>query len=154
MTGPIRPPLPPPPPGTRPAAAPQVGAIPQEVHGGNNTSTVYRTHPEAPSSPLEENMEKHTPFLEGWRFALAIGTMLVVPITVTVWLMSYHEQRPHQESVTKEAYKDFRDEMKEDIKDIKRTQQDTALEMAKQSRAIVEFVNLQERRSRPRRPTR
>lgn len=85
--------------------------------------------------------------MEGWRFFLALGALVSIPVTVTVWLMSQHEARPHRDAVRTESYREFKADMKGDVKEIKRTQQDIALEMAKQSRAIVEFVN-EERKER------
>lgn len=121
---------------TYPGAAPQT-----PIHG--NTSGVYMQPP--PPPPPSPPMEKHTSFLEGWKFFVAIGATITVPVTVTVWLLSYHEKRPHETSVPLREYSEFRDEMKNDVREIKESQKDIALEMAAQSRAIIEFVNLQEK---------
>lgn len=94
---------------------------------------------------------KSPSFLEGWKFFAALGAMVSVPITVTVWLMSYHEKHPHQDAVEIREYDEFKGDVKEDIRAIKKTQNEISLEMAKQSRAIIEFVNLQEKKDARRR---
>lgn len=129
---------------TYPGPAPQ-----NQIHG--NTSGIYM-QPPPPPPPPSPPMEKHTSFLEGWKFFVAIGATITVPITVTVWLLSYHERRPHESSVPFREYSEFRDEMKDDVKEIKRSQTDIALEISKQSRAIIEFVNLQEKSKSRRNP--
>ncbi len=92
-------------------------------------------------------MQPHEPtFLQGWKFFAALGAMVTIPITVTVWLVSYHEKHPHDGVVEFREYKEDRDEIKEDLRAIKNGQLETVLEMAKQSRAIIEFVNIQEKK--------
>lgn len=122
------------------------GPVPRAINEGNTSAMLSPAilHSFPTAAPMHQT--KETSFLEGWKFFLALGALVSVPITVAVWLMSYHEKRPHDGSVTSEQYQEFRSEMKDDIKEIKRFQQESTLEMAKQSRAIIEFVNLQEKR--------
>lgn len=59
----------------------------------------------------------HVTFLEGWKFFLALGTLVSIPIGVSVWMLEKHEQTTHPNAVTRIEFQSRMDTLESMIRE-------------------------------------
>lgn len=63
--------------------------------------------------------DAHVTFLEGWKFFLALGTLVSIPIATSVWMLEQHEKTVHPGAISRDVFEARMEALENLIRDMK-----------------------------------